>query len=431
MTLNNNNTYTGITQVFDNAILSIPTISDMGQSSPLGLASSGAGFFLGYPNSNPGPYDSRGTLQLTGTSPAYSTNRVVTVSGLYVLGGGVRIDVQNAATNLTLTGQITGSGSMIKTGAGTLLPSNTTNNYSGGTYIEGGRLHVNSDAALGNGSVRILADGILRYTANATVARSIILDGGTLEAPSGISFASGGGVLQGQGMAVGNVANSGSVVPEGSLGLLHIGGDYTQNSSGRLVLFADLFLPPDTNSRLNVTGNAALDGTLQMNLAGMGQFRGIRSFDVLDWSGSLNDTTFSTLQLPMFGGLFTWDTSQLYITGVLTLIGPPLEGDYNNNGIVDAADYVLWRKNNNTATTLPNDLSPGTDDADYLVWRAHFGQSSGNISGARAIQTASAAVPEPTSQLMCLIGVLAIVVRRRAVVSQSHTFFGLAVKPPN
>jgi hypothetical protein len=23
---------------------------------------------------------------------------------------------------------------------------------------------------------------------------------------------------------------------------------------------------------------------------------------------------------------------------------PPLTGDYNNNGIVDAADYVVWRK---------------------------------------------------------------------------------------
>ena len=115
-------------------------------------------------------------------------------------------------------------------------------------------------------------------------------------------------------------------------------------------MFADLFLPPGENSRLEVTGDAALGGTLEMSLSGMGQFRGTRSFDVLDWGGSLNGTMFSTLQLPMFGGMFTWDTSQLYITGVLTLTGPPLEGDYNDNGIVDAADYVLWPR---TTTRRP------------------------------------------------------------------------------
>ena len=30
-------------------------------------------------------------------------------------------------------------------------------------------------------------------------------------------------------------------------------------------------------------------------------------------------------------------------------------GDYNNNGKVDAADYVLWRNNVGTTTVLPND----------------------------------------------------------------------------
>ena len=142
---------------------------------------------------------------------------------------------------------------------------------------------MGNDAALGAAGVRINAGGILRYTANATVGRSIILDGGTLEAPSGISLASGGGALQGEGTAVGNVANSGSVIPEGSTGLLHVEGNYTQSASGRLVIFADLLSPPGDNPRLDVTGDVALDGTLQMNLGSMGQFRGTRSFDV--WTG--------------------------------------------------------------------------------------------------------------------------------------------------
>jgi hypothetical protein len=64
-------------------------------------------------------------------------------------------------------------------------------------------------------------------------------------------------------------------------------------------------------------------------------------------------------------------------------------GDYNNNHVVDTADYVLWRKFNNTATTLANDSTSGTNAADYDVWRARFGQSSGSGTGAVS------AVPEP------------------------------------
>jgi hypothetical protein len=44
---------------------------------------------------------------------------------------------------------------------------------------------------------------------------------------------------------------------------------------------------------------------------------------------------------------------------------PGVAGDYNSNGRVDAADYVLWRNNNNTVTTLPNDSTPARDHSDY------------------------------------------------------------------
>ena len=53
-------------------------------------------------------------------------------------------------------------------------------------------------------------------------------------------------------------------------------------------------------------------------------------------------------------------------------------GDYNNNGIVDAGDYVVWRKAAAT-DTLPNDPTPGVVDAsDYGVWRSHFGNTGGS-----------------------------------------------------
>src|SRR5262249_31257435 len=49
-----------------------------------------------------------------------------------------------------------------------------------------------------------------------------------------------------------------------------------------------------------------------------------------------------------------------------------LMGDYNHNSIVDAADYVVWRKGLGTIYT----------QADYNVWRARYGQTSGSGSGA-------------------------------------------------
>jgi hypothetical protein len=71
---------------------------------------------------------------------------------------------------------------------------------------------------------------------------------------------------------------------------------------------------------------------------------------------------------------------------------PVLEGDYNNDGAVNAGDYVVWRKANNTSLPLPNDLSPGVTDADYDVWAENFGEPNG-AGGAGG-------VPEPTALVL-------------------------------
>jgi hypothetical protein len=74
-------------------------------------------------------------------------------------------------------------------------------------------------------------------------------------------------------------------------------------------------------------------------------------------------------------------------------------GDYNSNGVVDAADYVVWKNAGSTAT-LPNDSTPGVVDAsDYATWQANFGKTS---SGSGSLSD-HAAVPEPA-----LFGVLAV-----------------------
>jgi len=68
-----------------------------------------------------------------------------------------------------------------------------------------------------------------------------------------------------------------------------------------------------------------------------------------------------------------------------------LMGDYNGDGRVDAADYVVWRKNDGT---------PGG----YNTWRTNFGRTS---AGAAAGQSA-AAVPEPAAAVWMLGGLMAL-----------------------
>jgi hypothetical protein len=76
---------------------------------------------------------------------------------------------------------------------------------------------------------------------------------------------------------------------------------------------------------------------------------------------------------------------------------PDVRGDYNRNGIVDAADYVVWRK------TLGSNVAPSTgadDDNDglvelheYGIWRNFFGspsESSQFSIGTVAVQLSAA-----------------------------------------
>lgn len=96
--------------------------------------------------------------------------------------------------------------------------------------------------------------------------------------------------------------------------------------------------------------------------------------------------------------------------------GPPLlPGDYNNDHIVDAADYSVWRNQFGEDVELPNEAdTPGVvTDEDYTVWKTHYGQTLGSGS-ARFGEAAT--LPEPETLAVALWGVLL------AVQSHSSTF---------
>jgi hypothetical protein len=91
------------------------------------------------------------------------------------------------------------------------------------------------------------------------------------------------------------------------------------------------------------------------------------------------------------GGPYIWDISQLYTTGQVTLLqAPHVPGDFNQDGEVDGADYVIWRTGMGTTYS----------QQDYTVWRTHFGYASAAGSGAAQSQSS---IPEPTALTLALI----------------------------
>ncbi len=83
----------------------------------------------------------------------------------------------------------------------------------------------------------------------------------------------------------------------------------------------------------------------------------------------------------------------------------PLTGDYNFNGIVDAADYTVWRNTLGATNDLRADGDgDGTvDEDDYGVWKLHFGETieQGAGSGGSGVETVSA-LAEPVAQVAAM-----------------------------
>ena len=98
----------------------------------------------------------------------------------------------------------------------------------------------------------------------------------------------------------------------------------------------------------------------------------------------------------------------------VTTLGPVLgiTADYNNDGTVDAADYVVWRENVGAAGLTnrdPNNAGPVGPD-DYNSWRTNFGSTS--TPG--AVAAAQGAVPEPSALFLAMLAIAIGCAWRRA-----------------
>ncbi|MEX0643072.1 MAG: sialidase family protein [Pirellulales bacterium] len=85
-----------------------------------------------------------------------------------------------------------------------------------------------------------------------------------------------------------------------------------------------------------------------------------------------------------------------------------LAGDYNGDGTVDLADYIVWRK---------NPASYGGDPGGYVTWRQNFGAGRSTGSGFSAV-----AIPEPNTFLLVssLVLGLTTALRKRPAISAPH-----------
>ena len=196
------------------------------------------------PTGSPGPVLTGGTLQFAGAGIASA----LPIS-LQAAGG----TFDTSGNNATLSGAISGPGSLTKIGVGTLTLDGTSG-YTGATTVNAGTLLVNGDISSSSG-VTVNFGGTLG--GSGTVSPTTINSGGTL-APG-----SPGTTL--------NVAGNLAFQP-GSLYLVQVG--------------------PSSGSNANVTGSATLtDGSVQTVFTSGNNV--LHSYDILHATVGLSGTTFS------------------------------------------------------------------------------------------------------------------------------------------
>jgi hypothetical protein len=94
-------------------------------------------------------------------------------------------------------------------------------------------------------------------------------------------------------------------------------------------------------------------------------------------------------------------SKELFFDNMTVSSAAGIPGDYNSNGSVDAADYIIWRKTRNQAGIgLPADGNGNNvvDSGDYNVWRSHFGA---NATGVGVVMMN---VPESSSTAIFTLG---------------------------
>jgi hypothetical protein len=139
-------------------------------------------------------------------------------------------------------------------------------------------------------------------------------------------------------------------------------------------LGADISPTLDTISGVNLGSELWFDVTSYLE--------GVRN-GAADYGVAILAGTPDGIQIHMNGSALAEARPRLVVaSGMIPVIGPDLDGDYNSDGVVDAADYTVWRDGG----------SPDSTQAGYDLWANNYGATAGG--------SALQAVPEPMGVML-------------------------------
>jgi RHS repeat-associated protein len=232
-----------------------------------------------------------GTWEAVGGSSLLLPGAPITTNAASILLDGAASAISSSTTGTTnaLTGFTSNAA------AGSFTIQNGANFTSGSSFTNAGTLTINA--------VIFVPGGAGVYTQNGG---STVLISGTLGA-LGDQINIQGGTLSGTGTVNGNLTNAGEVDLGSIPGTLAIKGNYSQASAGTLTLKVGGATAGSLFDQIDVTGTAALNGTLDVSLIN-GFAPGLEEvFDVINFASSSG--SFATFNSPLINGSAAFATS--------------------------------------------------------------------------------------------------------------------------
>lgn len=236
--------------------------------------------------------------------------------------------------------------------------------------VENGvRLTTFSGINIENGGTVQIVNGTLD-------AQFVEIAGGTLRGA--------GLVTTGSGEIAGQVENRGGTIAPGiGVGTLSIQGRFASSSDATLAVELGGTPAGSQYDQLIVDGSVGLAGTLSVSLVNLGGGTFVPSvgntFTLISATDGVGGTFGSVLGPDGYNWRVNYNANNVQL-----LVGNP--GDFNNDGIVDARDYVVWRNNS---------LGP----LNYAAWRSKFGVTYASGAGLEG----NNGVPEPASALLLIV----------------------------
>jgi autotransporter-associated beta strand protein len=326
-----------------------------------------------------------------------------------------------AAFHAALNGAANNARLVLRTNQNANMTALSTVNLGSGGITKQGLGLVELSGAVSYTGPTIVEQGVLLLHGTGTHAGEFeVAQGATIEVGGTHQFAASSS-FTGNGQFAGDILMPGTIAPGSSAGSLTFSDNLTLTASSRLDLEIGGTAAVDYD-HLAITGAAELDGLLEITL--LGSFDPIlgNTFEVLRADNGIFGE-FNDFMLPELSSVLAWNIIYSEFAVLLEIV-PPVEdltGDYNRNGVVDAADYAVWQKTNGQSG--PDLAADGNGDdvidtEDYEVWATHFDELLGGSAGVqitRALSSAAdVAAPEPAALVLLLAaGIMVFAAKRR------------------